>query len=98
VVCLAWIFFRVPSLHGAWEQIASLATWQWRPAYLTALWFLAVYAVILLLLDLQLELSNGEHVFASRSYSWRVATGIAFCVLITLFGANQESAFIYFRF
>ena len=27
-----------------------------------------------------------------------VATGIAFCVLITLFGANQESAFIYFRF
>jgi len=37
-------------------------------------------------------------VFASRSYAWQVATGIAFCVLITLFGANQESAFIYFRF
>src|SRR2546429_7809122 len=98
LVCLAWIFFRVPSLSGAWEQIVSLATWQWNPAYLTALLFLAVYAVILFLLDLQLELSNGEHVFASRSYTWRVATGIAFCVLITLFGANQESAFIYFRF
>jgi len=98
VVCLAWIFFRVPSLSGAWEQIVSLAIWRWNPAYLTALLFLAVYAVILFLLDLQLELSNGEHVFASRSYSWRVATGIAFCVLITLFGANQESAFIYFRF
>src|SRR2546421_1449744 len=98
VVCLAWIFFRVPSLHGAWEQIVSLATWQWNPAYLSALLFLAVYAVILFLLDLQLELSDGEHMFASRSYSWRVATGIAFCVLITLFGANQESAFIYFRF
>jgi len=98
LVCLAWIFFRVPSLSGAWEQIVSLATWQWNSAYLTALLFLAVYAVILFLLDLQLELSNGEHVFASRSYTWRVATGIAFCVLITLFGANQESAFIYFRF
>jgi alginate O-acetyltransferase complex protein AlgI len=98
VVCLAWIFFRVPSLSGAWEQIASLAIWQWSPAYLTALLFLAVYAGILFLLDLQLELSNAEHVFATRSYAWQVATGIAFCVLITLFGANQESAFIYFRF
>ncbi|HKV64641.1 MAG TPA: MBOAT family protein [Candidatus Acidoferrum sp.] len=98
VVCLAWIFFRVPSLSGAWEQIASLAIWQWNAAYLTALLFLAVYAAILFLLDLQLELSNAEHVFASRPYAWQVATGIAFCVLITLFGANQESAFIYFRF
>jgi len=59
---------------------------------------LGVYAAVLFLLDLQLEVSNAEHVFASRSYSWRIATGIAFCVLITLFGANQESAFIYFRF
>src|SRR5882762_1829778 len=98
VVCLAWIFFRVPSLHGAWHEIVSLFTWQWSPAYLSALLFLAVYAVILFLLDLQLELSDGEHMFASRSYSWRIAAGIAFCVLITLFGANQESAFIYFRF
>jgi D-alanyl-lipoteichoic acid acyltransferase DltB (MBOAT superfamily) len=98
VVCLAWIFFRVPSLSGAWEQVASLAVWQWNPAYLTALLFLAVYAGILFLLDLQLEHSNAEHVFASRSYAWQIATGVAFSVLITLFGANQESAFIYFRF
>jgi alginate O-acetyltransferase complex protein AlgI len=98
VVCLAWIFFRVPSLSGAWEQIASLGIWQWSPVYLTAFLFLAVYAAVLFLLDLQLELSNAEHVLASRSYAWQVATGVAFCVLITLFGANQESAFIYFRF
>jgi alginate O-acetyltransferase complex protein AlgI len=98
VVCLAWIFFRVPSLRGAWEQIVSLTVWQWNPAYLTALVFLAVYAVVLFLLDLQLELSNAEHMFASRSYSWQIAAGFAFSVLITLFGANQESAFIYFRF
>jgi alginate O-acetyltransferase complex protein AlgI len=98
LVCLAWIFFRVSSLSGAWEQIVGLATWQWRPEYLVAVEFLALYAVILFLLDLQLEASNGEHVFASRSYAWRIATGVAFCVLITLFGANQENAFIYFRF
>jgi len=98
LVCLAWIFFRVPSLSGAWEQIISLAVWQWSPAYLTAFLFLSAYAAVLFLLDLQLELSNSEHVFATRSYAWQIATGVAFCVLITLFGANQESAFIYFRF
>jgi hypothetical protein len=59
---------------------------------------LAVYALALFVLDLQLESSKGEHVFATHPYSIRVLTGIAFCVLITLFGANQESAFIYFRF
>jgi D-alanyl-lipoteichoic acid acyltransferase DltB (MBOAT superfamily) len=98
LVCVAWIFFRIPSLHDAWEQIVSLGTWQWQPVYLTATLFLAIFASILLLLDLQLEASGGEHVFALRPYSWRVLTGFAMCVLITLFGANQQNAFIYFRF
>ena len=98
LVCLAWIFFRVPSFSGAWEQLAGLATWQWKSEYLIAIEFFAVYVAILFLLDLHLEASNGEHVFASRPYAWRIVTAVAFCVLITLFGANQENAFIYFRF
>jgi len=63
-----------------------------------AIVFLALYAVILFFLDLQVEASKQEHMFASSPYTWRVLTGVAFCVLITLFGANQENAFIYFRF
>jgi alginate O-acetyltransferase complex protein AlgI len=98
LVCLAWIFFREPSLQGAWEQIVGLTEWHWMPAYLVAIPFLAVYAGLLFLLDLQLETSNCEHLFESRTYAWSVVTGMAFCVLITLFGANNESAFIYFRF
>ena len=98
LVCLAWIFFRISSFSGAWEQLVGLLNWQWNPAYWTALVFLSVYVLALFLVDLQLEASNGEHVFASYPYSMRVLAGIAFCVLITLFGANQESAFIYFRF
>ncbi|PYT73024.1 MAG: membrane-bound O-acyltransferase family protein [Acidobacteria bacterium] len=98
VVCLAWIFFRITSFSGAWEQIVGLMNWQWNPAYWTALVFLACYAMALFVVDLQLEASHGEHVFASYPYGLRILTGIAFCALITLFGANQESAFIYFRF
>jgi len=98
IVCVAWIFFRITSFSGAWEQIVGLANWQWNPAYWIASGFLAVYALALFLLDLQLEASNGEHAFALYPYAFRVFTGIVFCVLTTLFGANQESAFIYFRF
>jgi D-alanyl-lipoteichoic acid acyltransferase DltB (MBOAT superfamily) len=98
LVCFAWIFFRIASFRGAWEQVVGLAKWEWQPVYFTAIVFLAVFATSLFLLDLQLEASNCEHVFATRPYAWRIATGLAFCALITLFGANQESAFIYFRF
>lgn len=98
LVCLAWIFFRTPSFAGAWDQLAALLNWQWQPVYGIAIQFLAVYALILFFLDLQLESSAGEYVFESSGFSSRVATGFALCVLITLFGANQENAFIYFRF
>jgi D-alanyl-lipoteichoic acid acyltransferase DltB (MBOAT superfamily) len=98
LVCLAWVFFRIPSIHGAYEQILNAGTWQWLPVYGVALQFLAVYSVILFLVDIQLEASAGEYLWEARSLGLRVATGFVFCVLITLFGANQENAFIYFRF
>lgn len=98
LVCLAWLFFRIPSIRGAYEQIQSIAIWQWIPAYGVAAQFLTVYAVILFLIDLQLEASDSEYLFENRSMGLRVATGIAICALITLMGANQENAFIYFRF
>ena len=98
LVCLAWLFFRIPSLPGAWQQILGLRSWHWDPVYSTVAIFLVALASVLLLLDLQLEWSAREHLLASRSYPWRIATGLTFCVLITLFGANQANAFIYFRF
>jgi hypothetical protein len=98
VVCLAWIFFREPSLHGAFDQLAGLASWEWQPVYGVALLFLTVFAGLLLALDLQLESAATEYLFADRSLHLRVAVGVLFCVLITLLGANQANAFIYFRF
>lgn len=98
LVCLAWVFFRIPSIRGAYEQILGAKTWQWLPIYGVALQFLALYALMLFLIDLQLEASNGEYVLETKSLMLRVTAGVALCVLITLFGANQENAFIYFRF
>jgi D-alanyl-lipoteichoic acid acyltransferase DltB (MBOAT superfamily) len=98
IVCLAWVFFREPSLQGALGQLAGLAHLEWRPVYGVALIFLSVFAGMLLLLDLQLEAAGTEYLFADRSLAVRVAVGLALCVIITLLGANQSNAFIYFRF
>jgi alginate O-acetyltransferase complex protein AlgI len=98
VVCLAWIFFREPSLHGALAQLAGLAYWKWQPVYGVALLFLSVFAGLLLAIDLQLESAATEYLCADRSLPIRVTIGVLFCVLITLLGANQANAFIYFRF
>jgi alginate O-acetyltransferase complex protein AlgI len=98
LVCLAWVFFRIPSIRGAYEQILGAGTWQWLPIYGVTFQFLALYALMLFLIDLQLETSNGEYVLEARPLMLRIVTGVAICVFITLFGANQENAFIYFRF
>src|SRR5262249_3465239 len=68
LVCFAWIFFRIPSFSGAWEQLVGLLNWQWNPAYWTAVVFLAAYVLALFLLDLQLEAAKGHHIFATYPY------------------------------
>jgi alginate O-acetyltransferase complex protein AlgI len=98
LVCLAWVFFRAPSVTEAWEQLAGMMTWQWLPVYGIALEFLAIYIIALSLVDGYLELTESEYLLEKRQMSLRLVAGLAFCVLITLFGANQENAFIYFRF
>ena len=98
VVCVAWIFFREPSVHGAVAQLVGLAQWGWQPVYGVALLFLSVYVGMLFLLDLKMEVAGTEYLLADGSFRLRVATGLAFCVLIALLGANQANAFIYFRF
>lgn len=98
IVCIAWIFFREPSIGGAFHQLAGLFVWEWQPVYGVALQFLGVFVAMLYLVDLQLESSGAEYLFADRGLALRVATGVSACVLITLLGANQSNAFIYFRF
>ena len=63
-----------------------------------ALEFVAGFTLLLFLLDLQLETAGTEYLFAHRGLLFRVGTGVAFCVAITILGANQANAFIYFRF
>lgn len=98
LVCLSWVFFRAESVGEAWHQLAGLANWTWSAVYLSAAKYLAVYVGMMLLIDLYLERSKGEYLASDRNLYLRVVTGIALCAAVTLLGANQSNAFIYFRF
>jgi alginate O-acetyltransferase complex protein AlgI len=98
LVCLAWIFFRAPSLGAAWAMLKGITVWSWRPEFPSAFVFLALFSIPLFLLDIWLEESGDEYLFGSASVQTRVAFGMACTVVIALLGANQANAFIYFQF
>ena len=98
VVCVAWVFFRAPSLGEAMRMLGGATTWQWRPEYFTAFKFLTAFALPLFLVDLHMEASQEEYVFAWRPYVPRFAIAATLLVAVTLFAASDASAFIYFQF
>jgi len=99
VVCVSWVFFRSPSLSESWAQLGGLANWKWDEVYLIAAQFLGAFALTIMAIDLVLEKSRAEFLFGGENRRrLQVATGVVLAMLITLFGANQASAFIYFQF
>jgi D-alanyl-lipoteichoic acid acyltransferase DltB (MBOAT superfamily) len=98
VVCLAWIFFRAQSMGDAFALLSGLGTLGWRPEYASALAFLALFALSLLVVDLVNESRREECLFDGMPEPYRVAVGLAMMALVTLYAANQLNAFIYFRF
>jgi len=98
LVCIAWVFFRAASIPQAISFLKSLAVWSWQGEYGVAARLVAVVVVPLLLIDLQLESSGNEYLFASTSWRPRVAVGLAFTILVAFFSANEPNAFIYFQF
>jgi D-alanyl-lipoteichoic acid acyltransferase DltB (MBOAT superfamily) len=98
LVCLAWVFFRAPSIQEAMTFLAGLGSWHWIPAYGVALRFLFVFTAPLLLIDLFNEYRDEEYLFERALDMPRVAIGVATMACVALFAANQINAFIYFQF
>jgi D-alanyl-lipoteichoic acid acyltransferase DltB (MBOAT superfamily) len=98
LVCVTWIFFRAPSLAQAFSMLRGATRFVWVPEYAIAFRFLALFSVMLFLVDLVNEWRSEEYVFETLVPARRVAVGVAFMALITVLAANQLNAFIYFRF
>lgn len=79
-------------------MLKGLKVWMWRPESPAAFMFLALFSVSLLLVDFHLESTGDEYCFASATLHLLVAFGPACALVIDLFGANEDNAFIYFQF
>jgi D-alanyl-lipoteichoic acid acyltransferase DltB (MBOAT superfamily) len=98
LVCLAWIFFRATTIHGAFAFLGGLTNLEWRPAYLTAFKFLALFSLPMFLMDLRMEKHQEEYVFQNASPLLRTGLGLSALAGIAFFAANQPNTFIYFQF
>lgn len=104
-ICLAWLFFRAPSVGEAWRWLGALGHWTWSASHLTALKFLLLFSIPLFVLDLVLELRQEEYpgeklgLVTDRSgYVWRAGFAAGLLMLVFILGATEPSAFIYFQF
>ena len=98
LVCLGWIFFRAQSLHQAGSFLNGLRVFDWRPEFVTAYKFLALFTFPLFAMDLLLEYRDEEFLFQKTAapVQWAYASALIF--IVALFSANEANAFIYFQF
>jgi D-alanyl-lipoteichoic acid acyltransferase DltB (MBOAT superfamily) len=98
LVVLGWIFFRAQSVTEAFHLLGGLPVLAWKPEYAAAFEFLAVWAILLFLLDVLLEFRGEEHPFEQSRIRFQMATACCLFFVITWFSANDVHAFIYFQF
>jgi alginate O-acetyltransferase complex protein AlgI len=98
LVCLTWIFFRAQSVKEAIHFLGGLGVPEWRPEFLTACKFLALFSVPLFLMDLCLEVRDEEFLFQKMTPARQWAYASALVLIVALFSANEANAFIYFQF
>lgn len=98
IVGLAWVFFRASSVSQAVSMLGGLATFAWRPEYGPALAYLGAVSLVALAIDWRLEHAKEEYVFETARPQAALTAALAMCAVITVFGALESSAFIYFQF
>jgi len=98
VVGMAWIIFRAPSVSQALTMLGEFVNFEWHPEYAVALIYLAIVSFAALAMDWRLEYANEEYLFETARPGKALAAALGMCAVITVFGALETSAFIYFQF
>ena len=98
VFCLTLLFFRATSLRAAVDMLVGLSNFAWRSEYAGAFAMLFVFAMPLLIVDLLMESSGEEYLFAKASYAMRTALAVGALIVLAFFTGNDSNAFIYFQF
>jgi len=97
-VCVAWIFFRAPTLRASMQMLLALRAWPWMSSYSTACVYLGISIAPLVLLDLYLESSGEEYPTQYASFGWQLTAAAAAMLAIAFGAAYESSPFVYFQF
>jgi alginate O-acetyltransferase complex protein AlgI len=98
LVCLAWVFFRAPSVGSAVEMLSAAGGFYWSPELATAFKLVALYSLPLFLVDLFNEYRGEEYLFEKAPHLSRVGLAVVLFAVLALFSGNKINAFIYFQF
>jgi len=96
--CLTLVFFRASSLTEAVQFLGGLSNLAWRSEYAAALGMLALFSLPLFAVDLVLERTNEEYLFARSPYAYRTSVAAAALLVLAFFTGTDGNAFIYFQF
>jgi D-alanyl-lipoteichoic acid acyltransferase DltB (MBOAT superfamily) len=98
LVCLAWVFFRAPSIHAAFGYLGDIARLRGGATDHAAIVMLAAAAASLLFID-YVQLRARDHtVFLAWPAASRGLLYGALIVPIVIFSGGTPVPFIYFRF
>jgi D-alanyl-lipoteichoic acid acyltransferase DltB (MBOAT superfamily) len=98
VVGFGWLFFRARTFQQAMTMLADLGTFEWRPGFGPMCTYLLALTGVMYALDLRLEWSREEYPFEHASPTLAIAAAAMFCAIVTILGAMETSAFVYFQF
>ncbi|AWW32541.1 MBOAT family protein [Echinicola strongylocentroti] len=101
LTCLAWVFFRAPSVGDAMTVLERIVTFQGSGLYFgdKGIFLFGLMGLsILMLHDYVLEFKPDYQFLYHRSPIVRYAAIVVLMVFITTFGVFDNSQFIYFQF
>ncbi|AGA79225.1 MBOAT family O-acyltransferase [Echinicola vietnamensis] len=101
LTCLAWVFFRAPSVSDAMTVLQRIVTFQGTGLYFgdKGIFLFGVMGLFILLLhDYIMEFKPNYQFLYHRSPIVRYAAIVILMMFITTFGVFDNSQFIYFQF
>lgn len=98
LVCLAWVFFRAPTMGAAASFLGGLTTWNISENFYPLFLMLSVFSIPMFGLDLLENRRSEEFLTEKSSTVIQVVFGAVLLFAVVLFSANSSAAFIYFQF
>jgi D-alanyl-lipoteichoic acid acyltransferase DltB (MBOAT superfamily) len=98
LVCVAWVFFRAPSMESAWDYLSGLVAF--RPGLPETSWIMLLVPAVVLILLFDLAQRNADD--HDVILTWRpVAQGLVYATFllgVVVFSGGPTIPFIYFQF